>query len=70
MPEGYTNGTITIAAGDHSYEYEKHTLAEIRAFHSADGTNKVDTLEEFCAVCKRWGLHPYIEIKSPLMGNV
>ena len=70
MPEGYTNGTVTIAAGDHSYEYEKHTLAEIRAFHSADGTNKVDTLEEFCAVCKRWGLHPYIEIKSPLMGNV
>ena len=69
MPEGYTNGTVTIAAGDHSYEYEKHTLAEIQAFHSADGTTKVNTLEEFCAVCKRWGLHPYIEIKSPLMGG-
>lgn len=70
MPEGYTNGTTTIASGDHSYKYEEHTLAEIQAFHSADGTNKVDTLEEFCAVCKRWGLHPYIEIKSPLMGDV
>ena len=57
------------AAGKEGWNYV-HTLAEIRAFHSADGTNKVDTLEEFCAVCKRWGLHPYIEIKSPLMGDV
>ena len=68
MPEGYTNGTITIASGDHSYKYEEHTLAEIRAFTSPDN-NKVATLQEFCKVCKQSGLHPYIEIKNPNMGG-
>lgn len=68
MPEGYTNGTITIASGDHSYKYEEHTLAEIRAFTSPDN-NKVATLQEFCKVCKYGGLYPYIEIKNPDMGG-
>lgn len=68
MPEGYTNGTITIASGDHSYKYEEHTLAEIKAFTSPDN-NKVATLQEFCKVCKQGGLHPYIEIKNPNMGG-
>lgn len=68
MPEGYTNGTITIASGDHSYKYEEHTLAEIKAFTSPDN-NKVATLQEFCKVCKAGGLHPYIEIKNPNMGG-
>lgn len=68
MPEGYTNGTITITSGDHSYKYEQHTLAEIQAFTGPDN-NKVATLQEFCKVCKKCGLHPYIEIKSPDMGG-
>jgi hypothetical protein len=51
MPEGYTNGTITITSGDHGYKYEEHTLAEIKAFTSPDN-NKVATLQEFCKVCK------------------
>ena len=68
MPEGYTNGTITIASGDHSYKYEEHTLAEIQAF-THPTNDKIATLEDFCKVCKRYGLHPYIEIKSPLMGG-
>ena len=68
MPEGYTNGTITIASGDHSYKYEEHTLSEIKAFTSPDN-NKVATLQEFCKVCKQGGLHPYIEIKNPNMGG-
>lgn len=68
MPEGYTNGTITIASGDRSYKYEEHTLAEIQAF-THPTNDKIATLEDFCKVCKRYGLHPYIEIKSPLMGG-
>lgn len=61
IPVGYTNGTTTLT--DTSYKYEQHTLAEILAFHGPNG-QKVDTLEEFCKLCKECGLHPYIEIKQ------
>lgn len=61
IPVGYTNGTTTLT--DTSYKYEQHTLAEILAFHGPNG-EKVDTLEEFCKLCKECGLHPYIEIKQ------
>ena len=64
IPVGYTNGTTTLT--DTSYKYEQHTLAEILAFHGPNG-QKVDTLEEFCKLCKECGLHPYIEIKQ---GNI
>lgn len=61
IPVGYTNGTITLT--DTSYKYEQHTLDEILAFHGPNG-EKVDTLEDFCKLCKECGLHPYIEIKQ------
>lgn len=61
IPVGYTNGTTTLT--DTSYKYEQHTLAEILAFHGPNG-EKVDTIEEFCKLCKECGLHPYIEIKQ------
>lgn len=61
---GYTNGTTTLT--DRSYKYGDHTLADILAFHGPNG-EKVDTLEEFCKVCKECGLHPYIEIKQGMM---
>lgn len=61
IPVGYTNGTTTLT--DTSYKYEQHTLAEILAFHGPNG-EKIDTLEEFCKLCKECGLHPYIEIKQ------
>lgn len=64
VPVGYTNGTTTLA--DTSYKYGDHTLADILAFHGPNG-EKVDTLEEFCKVCKECGLHPYIEIKQGMM---
>lgn len=64
VPVGYTNGVITLT--DKSYKYGDHTLADILAFHGANG-EKVDTLEEFCKVCKECGLHPYIEIKQGMM---
>lgn len=61
IPVGYTNGTTTLT--DASYKYEQHTLDEILAFHGPNG-EKVDTLEDFCKLCKECGLHPYIEIKQ------
>ena len=61
IPVGYTNGTTTLT--DTSYKYEQHTLDEILAFHGPNG-EKVDTLEDFCKLCKECGLHPYIEIKQ------
>lgn len=61
VPVGYTNGTTTLT--DTSYKYEQHTLDEILAFHGPNG-EKVDTLEDFCKLCKECGLHPYIEIKQ------
>ena len=61
IPVGYTNGTTTLT--DTSYKYEQHTLDEIIAFHGPNG-EKVDTLEDFCKLCKECGLHPYIEIKQ------
>lgn len=61
IPVGYTNGTTTLT--DTSYKYEQHTLDEILAFHGPNG-EKVDTLEDFCKLCKQCGLHPYIEIKQ------
>lgn len=64
VPVGYTNGTVTLT--DTSYKYGDHTLADILAFHGPNG-EKVDTLEEFCKVCKECGLHPYIEIKQGMM---
>lgn len=64
VPVGYTNGTTTLT--DTSYKYGDHTLADILAFHGPNG-EKVDTLEEFCKVCKECGLHPYIEIKQGMM---
>lgn len=64
IPVGYTNGTTTLT--DTSYKYEQHTLDEILAFHGPNG-EKVDTLEDFCKLCKECGLHPYIEIKQ---GNI
>jgi len=64
IPVGYTNGTTTLT--DRSYKYGDHTLADILAFHGPNG-EKVDTLEEFCKVCKECGLHPYIEIKQGMM---
>lgn len=64
VPVGYTNGTTTLT--DTSYKYGDHTLADILAFHGPNG-EKVDTLEEFCKVCKECGLHPYIEIKQGIM---
>lgn len=64
VPVGYTNGIITLT--DKSYKYGDHTLADILAFHGPSG-EKVDTLEEFCKLCKECGLHPYIEIKQGMM---
>ena len=64
VPVGYTNGVTTLA--DKSYKYGDHTLSDILAFHGPNG-EKVDTLEEFCKVCKECGLHPYIEIKQGMM---
>lgn len=64
VPVGYTNGTITLT--DNTYKYGDHTLADILAFHGPNG-EKVDTLEEFCKLCKECGLHPYIEIKQGMM---
>lgn len=64
VPVGYTNGTTTLT--DTSYKYEQHTLDEILAFHGPNG-EKVDTLEDFCKLCKECGLHPYIEIKQDNM---
>ena len=61
VPVGYTNGTVTLT--DTSYKYGDHTLADILAFHGQNG-EKVDTLEDFCKLCKECGLHPYIEIKQ------
>lgn len=61
IPVGYTNGTTTLT--DTSYKYKQHTLDEILAFHGPNG-EKVDTLEDFCKLCKECGLHPYIEIKQ------
>lgn len=61
IPVGYTNGTTTLT--DTSYKYGDHTLADILAFHGQNG-EKVDTLEDFCKLCKECGLHPYIEIKQ------
>lgn len=61
VPVGYTNGTTTLT--DTSYKYGDHTLADILAFHGPNG-EKVDTLEDFCKLCKECGLHPYIEIKQ------
>lgn len=61
VPVGYTNGTTTLT--DTSYKYGDHTLADILAFHDPNG-EKVDTLEDFCKLCKECGLHPYIEIKQ------
>lgn len=61
IPVSYTNGTTTLT--DTSYKYEQHTLDEILAFHGPNG-EKVDTLEDFCKLCKECGLHPYIEIKQ------
>lgn len=64
VPVGYTNGVTTLA--DKSYKYGDHTLSDILAFHGPNG-EKVDTLEEFCRLCKECGLHPYIEIKQGMM---
>ena len=64
VPVGYTNGVTTLT--DKSYKYGDHTLADILAFHGPNG-EKVDTLEEFCKLCKQCGLHPYIEIKQGMM---
>ena len=64
VPVGYTNGVTTLA--DKSYKYGDHTLADILAFHGPNGEN-VDTLEDFCKLCKECGLHPYIEIKQGMM---
>lgn len=64
VPVGYTNGATTLT--DTSYKYEQHTLDEILAFHGPNG-EKVDTLEDFCKLCKECGLHPYIEIKQGSM---
>nr|DAM86396.1 MAG TPA: hypothetical protein [Caudoviricetes sp.] len=64
VPIGYTNGVTTLT--DKSYKYGDHTLADILAFHGPNG-EKIDTLEEFCKVCKECGLHPYIEIKQGMM---
>lgn len=64
VPVGYTNGVITLT--DKSYKYGDHTLADILAFHGPNGEN-VDTLEDFCKLCKECGLHPYIEIKQGMM---
>lgn len=64
VPVGYTNGTVTLT--DNTYKYGDHTLADILAFHGPNG-EKVDTLEEFCKLCKECGLHPYIEIKQGMM---
>ena len=61
VPVGYTNGTTTLT--DTSYKYGDHTLADILAFHGPNG-ERVDTLEDFCKLCKECGLHPYIEIKQ------
>lgn len=64
VPVGYTNGVTTLT--DKSYKYGDHTLADILAFHGPNGEN-VDTLEDFCKLCKECGLHPYIEIKQGMM---
>lgn len=64
VPVGYTNGAVTLT--DRSYKYEDHTLSDILAFHGPN-EEKVDTLEEFCRLCKECGLHPYIEIKQGKM---
>lgn len=64
IPIGYTNGVTTLT--DRSYKYGDHTLTDILAFHGPNG-EKIDTLEEFCKVCKECGLHPYIEIKQGMM---
>lgn len=64
VPVGYTNGAVTLT--DRSYKYGDHTLSDILAFHGPNG-EKVDTLEEFCRLCKECGLHPYIEIKQGMM---
>lgn len=64
LPAGWTNGTVTTTQG--SYKYGDHTLADILAFHGPNGES-VDTLEEFCQICKECGLHPYIEIKQGMM---
>ena len=66
LPTGWTNGTVTTTQG--SYKYEKHTLAEILAFHGPNN-EKTDTLEEFCKTCKECGLHPYIELKQGKMAD-
>lgn len=64
VPVGYTNGVTTLT--DKSYKYGDHTLADILAFHGPNG-EKINTLEEFCKICKECGLHPYIEIKQGMM---
>lgn len=64
VPVGYTNGATTLT--DRSYKYGDHTLADILAFSGPNG-EKVDTLEQFCKLCKECGLHPYIEIKQGMM---
>ena len=64
VPVGYTNGVTTLA--DKSYKYGDHTLADILAFHGPNG-EKINTLEEFCKICKECCLHPYIEIKQGMM---
>lgn len=64
MSEGYTN-SAHVAGGDHNWKLEDHTLAEILDYKDANG-NSLATLEQFCAVCKKNGLHPYIEVKQQL----